>query len=78
MPFPKWKYRIDPDVANRVLATLVGTQEAEAELGAEWADDPLSLRADLVPCGGPWDASGRVAFGPPPAAPGIVTASIGL
>lgn len=75
MPYPKWKYTLDP--ADGLRATLVGTEEAETALGDVWVDDPKSLDPNCVPCGGPADASGRVAFGPAPVAPGMTKAAIG-
>jgi hypothetical protein len=76
MAYPKWKYRINP-IEGGVQSTLVGTAEAEEEIGDTWIDDPTKLGVYVVPCGGPHDASGRVGFGPAPVVPGVTKARVG-
>ena len=76
MAFPKWKYTVEKGT-NAFRASLVGTAEAEKELGAAWVDDPTSLGVEVVPCGGPHDAAGKVGFGPAPIVPGITKSKIG-
>ena len=41
MSYPKWKYRKHPDMGF-FQSTFVLTAEAEAELEADWSDDPAS------------------------------------
>ncbi len=41
MTFPKWKYRKHP-TEGFFQQTLVASAEAEAELEADWSDDPES------------------------------------
>ena len=41
MPFPKWKYRKHPELGF-FQQTLVASAEAEAELDADWSDDPAA------------------------------------
>jgi hypothetical protein len=41
MAFPKWKYRKHPTLGV-FQSTLVLTAAAEAELDADWSDDPTS------------------------------------
>ncbi len=39
--FPKWKYRKHPTLGF-FQSTLVASAEAEAELEADWSDDPTA------------------------------------
>lgn len=79
MAHPKWKYTLDK--VDGLRSTLVGNEEAEKQLGAAWVDDPHPLAKDagieIVPMGGPADASGKVAFGPAPKVPGVTKAAVG-
>ena len=76
--YPKWKYTVTD---GEWRATLVGDVRVEAELGAAWSPDPFEVaekhKLEIGPCGGPADASGRVAFGPVPVVPGVTNARVG-
>ena len=87
MNYPKWKY--STDAQGNFLSTLIGTAEAEAQLGIAWTDDPHAHGVEVVPypavltedgrivhhAARP-DANGNHAYGPPPTAPGINGAAI--
>lgn len=48
MAFPKWKYRKHPDLGF-FQSTLVASAEAEAELDADWSDDPAASGFEVRP-----------------------------
>jgi hypothetical protein len=48
MAFPKWKYRKHPTLGV-FQQTMVLTAEAEAELDADWSDDPASTGFEVRP-----------------------------
>lgn len=79
MGYPKWKYTHDK--TDGLRATLVGNEEAEKAIGADWSDDPHALAKthgiEIAPAGGQADASGKVAFGPVPKVPGVSKAKVG-
>jgi len=81
--YPKWKYRVHPS-EGVFQSTLVGTAEAEQEIGDSWTDDPhehgvevVLYPAEVTPGGTLMhhgtqaDANGNHPHGPAPTAPGI-------
>lgn len=89
MAYPKWKYRVDP-VDGKFQSTLVGTAEAEAEIGPSWTENPHAHGLEVVPYpaeltpggtlmhhGTQADANGNHPHGPAPTAPGINGTVIG-
>jgi hypothetical protein len=89
MNFPKWKYRKHP-TTGEFQSTLVGTPEAEAEIGPTWTDDPkahgvavVPYPAELAPDGTllhhqtQADANGNHPHGPAPTVAGINRGAVG-
>lgn len=84
MAYPKWKYRKDPQ-SGAFQSTLVGTAEAETEIGNSWTDDPHGHGVAVVPYPAQLyqngtlmhfpdhcpDANGNHAHGPAPTVPGM-------